>query len=428
MTLPIVTAQDWRRSAIAGMASYLDAAAIVTTGTALVLFQEALALDPAAIGVLSSLLTLFIAIGALTGGRLGDRFGRRRVFIVTVLLLAAGVTLLAAAVSPLMLFLGVILTGYAAGADLPVSLALIAEEAPAGAAGKLVGLSQLLWFTGIIATQLLTIVVGGLGTTGARLLYLHVVVVAVLVLVMRLSLPESSRWVASRQELATDSKATSASRPGLRRLLAAPHLAPLVGLVVFYALVNVIANTTGQFGTYQFVNVAGSSVQVASAVAAAGVLLGILVALVFMRIVDGPNRMRWYLVGAVCFVISVVVPLIFGVTVATLAVSALLGAIGSSLAFEGALKVWTQELFPTLLRASAQGTIIGVARVVAALVAVWTPTVLMASPRLAYGFLTVIVVIGLVAGYVAGCTARQRNHLLPTDQPANPATRNDVAT
>ncbi|MFP5068124.1 MFS transporter [Pseudonocardia nantongensis] len=412
MTIPVVvTARDWRRSAVAGMASYLDAAAIVTTGTALVLFQDALGLDAAQIGVLSSLLTLSIAAGALTGGRLGDRFGRRRVFTVTMLLLAAGTGLLAAAAGPAMLYVGIVLTGYAAGADLPVSLALIAEEAPPGAAGKLVGLSQVLWFAGIITTQLLAVIVGGLGTTGGRVLYLHVAVVAVVVLLARLSLPESSRWIASRDALATGDAAVP-SGPGLRRLLVRPHVTPLIGLIVFYSLVNVAANTTGQFGTFLFVNVAGSTVQVAAAISAGVIGVGILVALVFMRVVDGTNRMRWYLAGALCFVLSVAVPLTFGITVVTLTVGTLLGAIGGSLAFEGMLKIWTQELFPTLLRATAQGTIVGVARVVAAMAAALTPTLMTTSPQLAYAVLTGIVVVGLIAGYLVGRTARRHNHLL----------------
>ena len=401
------------------MASYLDAAAIVSTGTALVLFQDALSLDAGDIGVLSSLLTLAIAVGALTGGRIGDRFGRRRVFTATMALLVVGTGVLAVATGPEMLFVGVVLTGYAAGADLPVSLALIAEEAPPDTAGKLVGLSQVLWFTGIIATKLLALGVGGLGATGGRVLYLHIAAVAVLVLALRMAVPESARWVESRRRLDANLRSASASTgPGLRQLVTAPYAVPMLGLVVFYALVNVVANTTGQFGTFLFVNVAGSTVQVASAIGAAGILAGILTGVFFMRIVDGCNRMRWYVVGGVAYVLSVLVPLTFGVSVTTLTVGGLLGAIAGSLAFEGALKVWTQELFPTLLRATAQGTIIGIARVVAALAALWTPTLMTTAPQVAYAVLTVVVVIGLVAGYLVGRTARDRNHLLAEPQPA----------
>src|SRR5512134_1035271 len=120
--------RPWRTGFLAGMASYLDGGAIVTTGTALVLYQSTLNLNEVAIGILSGLLTLFFALGAVVGGRLGDRFGRRRVFTASLMLYAVGITTLMAAIHPAMLYVGVVLTGIAIGADLPVSLALVAEE------------------------------------------------------------------------------------------------------------------------------------------------------------------------------------------------------------------------------------------------------------------------------------------------------------
>ncbi|MFC7342900.1 MFS transporter [Saccharopolyspora griseoalba] len=413
MTAPSLTARDWTRSAVAGMASYLDAAAIVSTGTALVLFQDALGLDPMQIGVLSSLLTISIAAGALTGGRLGDRFGRRRVFSLTMLLLAIGAGLLAAAAGPVMLYVGVVLIGYASGADLPVSLALIAEEAPPGQAGKLVGLSQVLWFCGIIATQLLSIVVGGMASTGGRILYGHVAVVAVVVLLLRLRIPESAKWAASREHLGEPG--SKAGAPGVRELLTGPHLLPLLGLITFYSLVNVVANTKGQFGTFLFVNVAGSSVSTAAAIGAITMGLGVIVALWFMKVVDGRNRLRWYLVGAACYLTAMGIVVVFGVSQWTLIASSVFGALGGSLAFEGMLKIWCQEAFPTLLRATAQGTVVGVARVVAAMAAAVTPSLMTNAPRETFAGLLGVVAVGLLAGLLVGRSVQRHNHLRDDD-------------
>ncbi|MEB3366692.1 MFS transporter [Saccharopolyspora mangrovi] len=413
MTNPALTARDWTRSTVAGMASYLDAAAIVSTGTALVLFQDDLGLDPLQIGVLSSLLTLSIAAGALTGGRLGDRFGRRTVFSLTMVLLALGAGLLAAAAGPVMLCIGVVLIGYASGADLPVSLALIAEEAPPGQAGKLVGLSQVLWFGGIIATQLLSIVVGDLGSTGGRLLYAHVAVVAVLVLLLRLRVPESAKWVASREQFSGTDPQRKA--PRLRELATSAHLLPLLGLITFYALVNVVANTKGQFGTFLYVNVAGSTVSVASTISVVTQCLGVALALLFMKVVDGRNRLRWYLFGAACYIVAMAIVVLFGVTVWSLATSAIFSAIGGALAFEAMLKVWCQEAFPTLLRATAQGTVVGAARVVAAGAAAVTPMLMTNAPRATFAVLLGVVTAGLIAGLFVGRSVQQHNHLRDDD-------------
>lgn len=130
------TRSPWFVTTVAGMASFLDAGAIAGTSTALVLYQEKFALGPVEIGQLSALLTVMIAVGAFTGGRLGDRYGRRRVFTVTMILFALGALVLALAVTTPMIYVGILMLGFAAGADLPVSMAMIAESAPRDSAGR----------------------------------------------------------------------------------------------------------------------------------------------------------------------------------------------------------------------------------------------------------------------------------------------------
>lgn len=403
-----VPASVWARSGIAGMASYLDAAAIVSTSIALVLYQGALGLGESEIGVLSSVLTFSIALGALIGGRLGDRFGRRRVFTVTMVMLAGGAIVLAAAPSVPVLFVGLVLVGLAAGADLPVSLALIAEEAPEGARGKLVAFSQVLWFLGILVTIGMSIFVGGLGDLGGRILYIHVAVVALIVLVLRFRLPESRLWTETRELALAAPPSETVKLSGLRTLLTPPYLASFIGLTLFYSLSNIAANTNGQFGTYMYVNVAGVDVPTASSIGLVVLIVGVVLAFVFTRLVDGRHREAWYTVGAVGMLLSLGIPAVFGVTFASLVVAGFFGAIGTALAFEGIFKVWSQELFPTLLRATAQGTIIAIARVIAAIAAIWTPLLLGLDPRAFFGVLFVIVAVAMVAGFVTGRGARQR--------------------
>ena len=63
----------WRVAILAGMASYLDAGSIITSGGALVLYKNHFGITLGQIGELSAMLTFLFAIGALIGGRLGDR-------------------------------------------------------------------------------------------------------------------------------------------------------------------------------------------------------------------------------------------------------------------------------------------------------------------------------------------------------------------
>jgi hypothetical protein len=71
----------WKTAILAGMASYLDAAALVTSGITIGGYYAApLQLSAGTIGSLLGLQTLAFAVGALFGGQLGDRFGRRTIF------------------------------------------------------------------------------------------------------------------------------------------------------------------------------------------------------------------------------------------------------------------------------------------------------------------------------------------------------------
>src|SRR5690606_38774168 len=121
MTRQQSAARSWWITGIAGMASFLDASAIVATGTVLVLYRDALALTDARIGQFSALLTTMIAVGAVIGGRAGDRFGRRRVFTLTMIAYVAGAAIVAVSPGSVPLAIGLVLIGFAAGADLPVS-------------------------------------------------------------------------------------------------------------------------------------------------------------------------------------------------------------------------------------------------------------------------------------------------------------------
>ena len=373
----------WRTGILAGMASYLAAGAIVGTGAALVLYQSDLNLNAVAIGILSGLLTFFFALGAVVGGWLGDRFGRRRVFMASLVLYAAGITTLLAAVHPAILYAGVVLTGIAIGAVLPVSLALIAEEAPEGMKGRLVAFSGFLWFIGIIVTEILKAIVGPLGALGGRILYAHLLLIALVVLVLRLGLPESREWAAAqRARAAGDDEIRFSDIP---HLFTPPLLFTILALGLYYGAWELTANTFSQFGTYIWVNLAGGTVQGQALVGLALLPIGIGGALLFMRIVDRPSRRIWFALGTGCHVVAFALPALAGVSIPTMVAMMLLFAFGANFSGSTMYKVWSQELVPTLLRSTVQGLTIAFARLLAALFAFVTPALLTANSSLSFG-------------------------------------------
>jgi inositol transporter-like SP family MFS transporter len=379
------------------MASYLDAGAIVTTGIALVLYSATLGIDPGTLGLLSGLLTLCFAIGAVIGGRLGDRYGRKRVYSFTLILFALGVGLLAGSVAVPMLFVGVVLTGLAIGADLPVSLAMIAEEAPEGKKGRMIVFSGMLWLLGILAVIVLSIFVAPLGELGGRIMYGHLLLVALIVLIARSTLRESAEWTAAKVA-AEGTHSDEIKFSSLPQLFVAPVVFTVIATGLYYAIWNLGANTFGQFGTFFWVNLAGSDVQTASLLQLATFPLGIVGALIFMRIVDKPGRKGWFIAGTIINVIAFASPFVLGPSSTSLTILFVLFGVGAAFAGEAMYKVWSQELFPTLLRSTAQGVTLAFARTVAALFAFGTPAIAVASPQLLFGLLVAFAIVSGLIG------------------------------
>jgi inositol transporter-like SP family MFS transporter len=377
------------------MASYIDAAAIVGFGTAMVIYQRAVGLSATTIGIASAALTLGIAVGALAGGVLGDRLGRRPVFSATMILIVAGAATLALSTQDGLILGGALVLGLGAGADLPVSLSTISEAATDANRGKLIGFSQVLWFVGILAAIGLGILFGNAGQLGGQIMFCHVAVTAAAVMLARLTIPESEAWLTAR----------ASSVPGVRKghvreLLGPAHRAPFLALITFYSLTNLSANTIGQFGSFLLVNVAGLDVRAASALALPFLPLGIVGTFWFMAIADGRRRFTYFTVGAVLMVLGNVIPAVFGLTVATYIASRIVTLLGAAFAGEAIMKTWAQESFPTLLRTTAQGSVIAVARLLAALVAGFTPLLITAGTSVLFSLLSAASLLGLAAAWL----------------------------
>jgi inositol transporter-like SP family MFS transporter len=390
----------WRVAILAGMASYLDAGSIITSGGALVLYKERFGLSMGQIGQLSAILTFLFAIGALAGGRLGDRFGRRSVFTTTMTGLAAGAALLVCASNIGMVYAGTMLVGFCIGADLPVSMTMIAEEAPVGFKGRLVAFSHVLWMAAIGTTFVLQAVVGDMGSLGGRIMWGHILLVALLVLVLRATLPESSEWIDANARRGQPSAAGgTVEEGGLRQLFGTHYLKPLVALGLFYGIFNLAANTGGQFGTLLYTELARTTVSTAAVVNTVQLVVSIACAILFLRVVDLPSRMGWFLVGGVIAIAAQAIPVLFGVKLGTLAAWQILQGIGGAFAGESMWKVWSQELFPTLLRSTAQGATTFFTRVLAAVAALGTPYLIQDGPATLFLTLTLAVAVTTALGW-----------------------------
>jgi sugar porter (SP) family MFS transporter len=136
-------------------------------------------------------------IGALIGGRLADRFGRRMTLIGTALIFILGAVICAAATSLSMLVCGRVVVGLGIGLASTTVPVYISEVSPPNARGWQVSLFQLAITVGILAAYLVDYVFAE-GEAWRWMLGLAVVPGAILGAGM-LVLPESPRWLAKHQ-------------------------------------------------------------------------------------------------------------------------------------------------------------------------------------------------------------------------------------
>jgi len=144
--------------------------------------------------VISAVL-LGAVIGAAVSGMLVDRYGRRRIVIITAVLFAIGAigAALITKIGTLILFR--ILIGMAIGVASYAAPLYISEISPPHARGALVSLNQLMITCGIVASYLIDYMLADAGSW--RWMFALGAVPALILLVGMLALSESPKWLIS---------------------------------------------------------------------------------------------------------------------------------------------------------------------------------------------------------------------------------------
>ncbi|MET4783415.1 MFS transporter [Glaciihabitans sp. UYNi722] len=390
------TRVDWKRVILACMADYLDAGAIVAASTGLVLWTSAFGFNPTALGLLAALGVNAgsYAVGALVGGLLGDRVGRKRVYQYDLLIYVAGALLVVFAGQGWMIFAGLIILGLAVGADVPTSWALIGEIAPSKKRGSLMGMTSVFWSAGPVVVLLLAFGLSGLGVLGVRIVFAHLAVVALITWVLRRRLKESEMWVAARAKAALSGNSVRwlfRNYGGRLFFVFIVHSLGAVALGTFGFFLPFILRTVG--GQNQAASVGFNAVYYA--------LTGIGVAVLFMPLVDRINRRVLYgvagLFTALALLMMIFLPLSNPWVVLTFVV---VFALSASCGQEQFYRVWCQELFPTAVRATAQGVIICGQKIALAVWSVFVPLIVATSFQgftwVLFGAVSLSVLIGVM--------------------------------
>ena len=135
----------------------------------------------------------------------------------------------------------------------------------------------------------------------------------------------------------------------------------------------------------------------------AGFVLTLLaVVLIFMPFSDRSDRSRRIMwgVGAIMNVVAFAQLLIFPFNTVTAIALIILFGIGAAIAGEPFYKTWSQELFPTMLRTTAQGLTFGIARFLLSIWSFFVPVLAELSIRPVALILMIFLLISGVVGFV----------------------------
>jgi inositol transporter-like SP family MFS transporter len=369
----------WKATIAVSMSNYIEAGSIIALATSLSLWQEYFGFTNLAVGLVAALSAnaFGAALGALIGGPLGDRYGRKFIYTYDLILYMIGTAFVIFAVAPWMLVLGVVLTGIAVGAGVPVAWTYIAEEAPSEARAKHVGTAQFAWSLAPALVFLFATFVVPLGLLGTRIVFAHLFVVAFVTWWVRRGLSESHTWKKSDEERRA-SEATGIKRRNYRELLTnRTNLKALLFLVGVYALWNLVA---GQMGIFMPRVYETAGVESATQQNLLQVLLWSFTVLAtwfgFMRYGDRVDRRLLYGIGALLGIAAWVLLVFAHVTMPVLILFAVLWGVSAGIGAQAFYALWAAEMFATRYRASAQGVLFFVARIVVGLLSYWFPTLL----------------------------------------------------
>lgn len=429
---PATAAEHWKTTILAGLANYIDGGSIVAGSAALALWVSAFHLTPAFVGLIGAFSANAISagVGALVGGWLCDRVGRKKIYQYDMLFYAFGMLWLVFAVASWMIVVGFVLVGLAVGADIPASWSLIAEQAPQSERGKHSGVAQVLWYLGPVVVLLLSMALAPLGVLGARIVFAHLAITAVVLTALRSGMKESALWVDAKARIAragaeVSRSATSVwSAARLRQLFTAQGWKSMLFLTGMYGIWNLWAGTNGFFFPYVLRTVGAQSQEGSVALQASGFTVAMLsIGFVFMRYSDRVSQRTLMGLAGLIQVTGMLLIAVFPLTTPVALGYQFLLQFGGGFGQQSFFQLWSAELFPTLLRSTAQGLMFAVVRIGLGLWSFFVPVLTATGFTKVAWILTAFVAISSLIGFL-GAPSNEGKSLIQIEVERNRSSQN----
>jgi inositol transporter-like SP family MFS transporter len=414
------------------LTNYLDAGAIVAGASGLTLWQNYLGLTEVHLGWLNfiSANCLGAALGAIVGGFLADKYGRKFIYTYNLLVYMLGVLLVVCSVNYPMLLCGFLVTGISVGIGVPASWTYISESSEIDKRGRNICISQMSWGVGPMIILLLGMffapggylfgwvealahAVGGPALSGdalnvfsSRVVFFSLFLVALIAWNMQRKLEESHEWTATQQAAAA--KGEDRGLLHAFRVLFDNRTAirTVLYLVTIYLTWNLVASVMGFFQPHIYETAGGVDNEQANWMNCIQWAIIVLTTFVLSFVIDR-IRHKWLYILGLLFAISAWV-IIVGIGVngpAGLWAFAILWGIEGGISVQIFYALWGSELFPAKFRAGAQGLMFFVVR---SLSAVWGLVFTFIYGEHGEGFtiaaycMIALLLISLIVG-VAGC-------------------------
>ena len=133
-----ITSMQWFIWWLAAAGKFFEGMVVFTTGVAFPLMAKEFALGATEKGVVAAASVFGILIGAATLGGLADRYGRKQMFIVEMVLFGIFTVLLTLSSSYPLVVAALVGIGVALGCDYPTAHLIISESIPSHIRGRMV--------------------------------------------------------------------------------------------------------------------------------------------------------------------------------------------------------------------------------------------------------------------------------------------------
>ena len=373
------------------LTNYLDAGAIVAGASGLSLWQSYLGLTEAHLGFLNAISAncLGAAIGAIIGGFLADKYGRKAIYTYNMLIYMLGVLLVVFTTNFPMLLAGFLVTGISVGVGVPASWTYISESSEINNRGRNIGISQMAWGIGPLIILLLgwflapptnnaeagfmfpfvsqaaTQIIGSdapaaaINVFSSRIVFASLFVVALIAWLLQRQLEESAEWKAAKAEennTGDTQKGKSVFASFGTLFSNKVNVRTMLFLAGMYLTWNLVSSVMGFFQQHIYETAGGLSNGEANMLSAGQWVIIIGMTFVFSMLVDKVNQRMLYIVGVGAAVLAWVMIVTIGIgSMSGLLFFTLLWGIQGGISVQGFYALWASELFPAKYRAAAQG-------------------------------------------------------------------------